>query len=87
MFKKASNMNNALSLSLRVDEEFQRLAVERSPNIDNERQNLSFAYNQQLYRQAMAAALEKDKVGNWAGGNIHIGDLILLVDSDTRVVR
>lgn len=73
-------MNNALDLSVRVDEEFEKLVADMS-NEERTRQK------QQVYRQAMSLALQNGKVENWADGNIQIGDLILLVDSDTRVVR
>ena len=80
-------MNNAMDLSVRVDEEFGKLLTERGTDIDHMSQKLSASTQQELYRQAMRAVLLEDQSGNWAEGNIHIGDVILLVDSDTRVVR
>jgi len=75
-FKKASNMNYALNVSIRVEE---KLAVrpeasEKDPDSE-----------QELYDAALADIILEDKGRTWAAGNIRIGDYFLLIDSDTRV--
>jgi hypothetical protein len=83
-FKKASNLNYCLDFSLRVEDELLRLinqreASEESPAITLEEEN-------ELYQQAMQTILEADQGKTWAAGNIRLGEIILLVDCDTRVV-
>lgn len=75
-FKKASNMNYALSISNRVEEKL--LAIERQSDWT--------AYEEDIaYQECLEAVLVEDEGLTWASGNIRIGDYILLIDSDTRV--
>ncbi|KAL6705005.1 hypothetical protein ACN47E_007408 [Coniothyrium glycines] len=75
-FKKASNMNYALRLSVRVEE---LLA-------DVERSDIwSQADENDAYKQALKDAMTELEGEAWADGSIRIGDYILLIDSDTRV--
>lgn len=81
-FKKASNMNFALDISIKTEERLQnlidmRLQTEKRETIESSEQ---FA----LYRTALADTL-KDNPRAKAAGNIRIGEHILIVDSDTRV--
>lgn len=39
----------------------------------------------EIYDEALAAALEETNGIAWAAGNIRIGEIILIIDSDTRV--
>ncbi|KAI8930924.1 hypothetical protein NX059_011939 [Plenodomus lindquistii] len=75
-FKKASNMNYALRLSVRVEELLAQ--VERHE-----------AWNQMdettAYTKALETAVAEREGEAWVDGNIRIGDYILLIDSDTRV--
>jgi Glycosyl transferase family group 2 len=75
-FKKASNMNYALSVSVRVED---RLAVLSRDGIWRQQQELD------AYHHALAQVIEEDQGRTWAEGNVRIGDYILLIDSDTRV--
>ena len=82
-FKKAGNMNFANALSLRVEEvmdDIRPAAQEAQPE--------SHFWNDSdengVYEEALAKALEESKIG-WAAGNIRIGPIILIIDSDTRV--
>ncbi|BGP57371.1 hypothetical protein JCM8202_005788 [Rhodotorula sphaerocarpa] len=93
-FKKSSNLNVALELSIRVEE----LMKERRPDrpLDNP---WSYEEDQELYEKCLQDALEEKKVvfppegenekpkvvGPWASGNVRVGELILIIDSDTRV--
>jgi hypothetical protein len=74
-FKKASNMNFALMISNKVEEEL--LKIERGEDWDQEKERAA-------YELCLAKVLEDDPRA-WAAGDIRVGDYILLIDSDTRV--
>lgn len=75
-FKKASNMNYAMSVSRRVEEKLDR--VSRGEDWDDSKELKE-------YRNALKVVLEEDKGRTMAEGNIRMGDYILLIDCDTRV--
>lgn len=75
-FKKASNMNYAMSVSRRVEEKLHHVLRDEHWNDSKERKE---------YRNALGEVLEEDKGRTWAEGNIRMGDYILLIDCDTRV--
>ncbi|GAA5975719.1 hypothetical protein JCM5350_002705 [Sporobolomyces pararoseus] len=93
-FKKSSNMNTTLELSIRVE----NLMKQRRPArpLDNP---WSFEEDQVLYEECLKDALAETKktfpleegqekppsVEVWAAGNVRIGELILIIDSDTVV--
>ncbi|KAK1598568.1 glycosyl transferase family group 2-domain-containing protein [Colletotrichum navitas] len=77
-FKKASNMNYALMTSNKLEERLNQ--VDRGSNWNQESED-------RVYEQALAQIIEESEGRTWAGGNIRIGDYILLIDSDTRVPR
>ncbi|KAK6514527.1 hypothetical protein TWF281_004725 [Arthrobotrys megalospora] len=81
-FKKASNMNFALSLSIATEEKLMDLVKDKH----GINAALSGREEQDLYSQAMSMAI-KENGWAWAGGNIRIGELLLIVDSDTRVPK
>ncbi|ODQ49725.1 hypothetical protein SAICODRAFT_62809 [Saitoella complicata NRRL Y-17804] len=76
-FKKASNLNTMMGVSVKVEERLKQ--IDRSnpegwTPIDEER----------AYRSILSNVIAEDgRV--WAEGNIRLGELILLIDSDTRV--
>lgn len=77
-FKKASNMNYCLSISLKVEDEFEEMRLgseflEFSPQLESK-----------VYLKALEKVV-KDEYSCWAGGDILLGELILLIDSDTRI--
>ncbi|KAL2072785.1 hypothetical protein VTL71DRAFT_12128 [Oculimacula yallundae] len=75
-FKKASNMNFALMLSIRLEE---KLAdVVRDENWSQQDEDREY---ERCLRQVITEIGSKPK----ASGNIRVGDYILLVDSDTRI--
>ncbi|THC88545.1 hypothetical protein EYZ11_012006 [Aspergillus tanneri] len=79
-FKKASNMNFALNVSNRVEDEIlHRLAQHLSIS-----DLIDPAEEAVCYQRALEHVLESD-LRIHAGGDIRIGELILIVDSDTRV--
>ena len=75
-FKKASNMNHGLTISVRVEEKLAEL--QRRNRWDDSDETAA-------YQECLQAVLDEDEVRTWAEGNIRIGDYILIVDSDTRV--
>ena len=78
-------MNFGNRLSLRVEEVMDEL---RPDPMDPEKR-ASFSWSaedeKQIYDEALARALEESNGIAWAAGNIRIGELILIIDSDTRV--
>lgn len=74
-FKKASNMNYGIHISIMVEE---KLGLIQRP-VD-----WTQADEAQAYERCLKEALEENGRA-WADGNIRIGDYILLIDSDTRV--
>lgn len=76
-FKKSSNMNVTLELSLRVEV---LLAEQRS------RDTIYSQYDEDLlYKRVLPQALAELEGRVWAQGDVRIGDYILLLDSDTRI--
>ncbi|KAF2752330.1 hypothetical protein M011DRAFT_415679 [Sporormia fimetaria CBS 119925] len=84
-FKKASNMNYCLDVSIRVEDELLRSINETCQHRGCVQDDLTAEEEEQLYEQARNIILERDEGGTWAAGNIRIGEVILIVDSDTRV--
>lgn len=73
-------MNFAMDVSLKIEARLEQ--VDRHTNwtdVDEDR----------IYSQSMDDVIQDilEKTGHlaWAGGNVRMGDLILLIDSDTRV--
>jgi len=82
-FKKAGNMNFANALSLRVEEimdDLRPVAQETT----GEGHFWTDLDENTVYEAALDKALEESKIA-WASGNIRIGSIILIIDSDTRV--
>ena len=85
-FKKASNMNYCLSFSLRVEDELLRLMQEKSDREMRSQADFSLEEEEVLYEQALETMLEADGGMTMAEGNVRMGDIILIIDCDTRVV-
>ncbi|WWC59194.1 uncharacterized protein I303_101743 [Kwoniella dejecticola CBS 10117] len=83
-FKKAGNMNYAAALSLRVEEIMDELRPAAAEKLDADHFWNELDEND-IYDAALAQALEEKEGKAWAAGNIRIGEIILIVDSDTRV--
>ncbi|QSZ28760.1 hypothetical protein DSL72_003265 [Monilinia vaccinii-corymbosi] len=84
-FKKASNMNYCLSFSIRVEDELLRLIAKKASEEGRPEGDITPDEEDVLYKQALATCLEQDEGRTMAGGNVRIGDIILIIDSDTRV--
>ncbi|KAJ9105388.1 hypothetical protein QFC21_001758 [Naganishia friedmannii] len=82
-FKKASNMNFTNKLSLRVEE----IMDELRPQAPSDEFDWKWSHEDEgnIYEEALARALEETSGLAWAMGNIRIGEIILIIDSDTRV--
>lgn len=83
-FKKASNMNFALNISNKAEDVLQemmdrRMLSEKTNLIDEQEED-------EMYLQALERVLAEDGRA-WAQGNVRVGKYILIIDSDTRVVR
>ncbi|KAF3048929.1 hypothetical protein E8E11_000427 [Didymella keratinophila] len=79
-FKKASNMNYALNLSLRVDDALRGIV----DNLQGGSPSITADEETELYQQAMTQVLEDDPRTR-AGGDVRMGTIILLVGSDTEI--
>jgi hypothetical protein len=77
-------MNYCLHFSIRVEDELLRLISEYEQEHPSE--EITVAKENELYAMAMETIIASDEGRTWAGGNVRLGEFILLVDSDTRVV-
>lgn len=82
-FKKASNMNYALNISNRTEDLLRDMILQQmeEDGIDE----ISEGQEDALYKAALERVLEQDGKA-WADGDIRVGEFILIIDSDTRVV-
>ncbi|GFZ47911.1 hypothetical protein JCM24511_05658 [Saitozyma sp. JCM 24511] len=84
-FKKAGNLNHCNALSLRVED----IMHQRRPTQTQDTSTGSDIWTEldesELYEEAFATAVNETDGATWANGNIRIGEIILLIDSDTRV--
>jgi hypothetical protein len=81
-------MNFGNALSLRVEELMDEIRPE--PPADDDADALAEWQwtdedEKEIYDEALARVLEEYEGIAWAAGNIRIGELILIIDSDTRV--
>ncbi|KAF4970250.1 hypothetical protein FZEAL_10085 [Fusarium zealandicum] len=84
-FKKASNMNYGLAFSNRVEDEMSRLSGLECEKRGCAEADLTVEDDDEVYGQALQNILGEDEGRTWAEGNIRIGELILIIDCDTRV--
>ncbi len=75
-FKKASNMNFGLAISIKVEDRLLNEQREGPWTQDEE---------EEAYHKCLDEVLAEERGRAWAGGDIRVGDYILIVDSDTRV--
>lgn len=78
-------MNYCLNFSIRVEDELLRLIAEYE--IEHPSEEITVAKENELYSVAMETTIASDESRTWAAGNVRLGEFILLVDCDTRVVR
>lgn len=75
-FKKASNMNYAMAVSVRIEDKLALL--DRPEGWTQEDENRE-------YKRCLAEIIDEDEGRTKAGGNVRMGEYILIIDSDTRV--
>jgi len=77
-------MNYCLDFSIRVEDELLRLIAEYE--IQHPEEEITVEKENELYSVAMETIIASDEGRTWAAGNVRLGEFILLVDCDTRVV-
>jgi hypothetical protein len=77
-------MNYCLDFSIRVEDELLRLIAEYEGYHTEE--DISITKENELYSIAMETIISRDEGRTWAGGNVRLGEFILLVDCDSKVV-
>ncbi|KAF7188524.1 hypothetical protein HII31_10186, partial [Pseudocercospora fuligena] len=86
-FKKASNLNYCLDFSLRVEERLEELLTEESRRLGCQIEDVPATAQSSAYDRALADELAKDEGRTLAAGDIRIGEIILLIDCDTKVPK
>ncbi|PHH74648.1 hypothetical protein CDD82_4832 [Ophiocordyceps australis] len=81
-FKKASNMNFGLNISQKVEAYLQEIVDARVAEHGTDM--IDEADEATMYEAALSRVLNENPLA-WAEGDIRVGEIILLVDSDTRV--
>jgi hypothetical protein len=77
-------MNYCLDFSIRVEDELLRLIAEFeavNPEVE-----VTVAKENEFYSLAMETVIASDEGRTWAAGNVRLGEVILLIDCDTKVV-
>lgn len=80
-------MNFGYALSLRVEEIMDEIRPE--PPVDDAEAMAEWIWTEEdeneVYEEALTNALEETNGIAWAAGNIRVGEIVLIIDSDTRV--
>jgi hypothetical protein len=79
-------MNYCLDFSIRVEDELLRLTSVLCNETGRSEDELSVEEENALYEKALQTCIDQDGGRTIAGGNVRIGEVILIIDSDTRVV-
>lgn len=77
-------MNYCLDFSNRVEDELLRLIAAQEKIVGF--QDVTLEQEEPLYRQALKTIVTQDDCRTMAEGNVRLGEIILLIDCDTRVV-
>lgn len=77
-------MNYCLDFSNRVEDELLRLIEQREQTMNT--QHITLEQENALYEQALDTVISADEGRTMASGNVRLGEIILLIDCDTRVV-
>ena len=84
-FKKASNMNYCLDFAGRVEDEWLRIIAEECTRRGCTQDDLSIDEEEDLYDEARESQIKNDNGRTWAAGNVRMGEILLIIDSDTRM--
>lgn len=79
-------MNYCLDFSNRVEDELLRLIAQREETTEHGTVHITVEEENELYNKALETVLNADDGKTMADGNVRLGEIILLVDCDTRVV-
>lgn len=79
-------MNYCLDFSIRVEDELLRLIAALCAETGKSNEEITVEEENVLYNRAIETIIEQDEGRTWASGNVRIGEIILIIDSDTRVV-
>ncbi len=79
-------MNYCLDFSIRVEDELLRLIAALGAETGKSQDEITVQEETVLYEQALQTIINQDEGRTWAAGNVRIGEVILIIDSDTRVV-
>lgn len=80
-------MNYCLDFSIRVEDELLRLIAAVCAETGKTDGEITVQEENNLYNRALETVVQQDEGRTLASGNVRIGDIILIIDSDTRVVR
>ena len=80
-------MNYCLDFSIRVEDELLRLIGAVCAETGKANDEITVEEENVLYQKALETIIEQDEGRTWASGNVRIGEIILIIDSDTRVVK
>ncbi|OQU99178.1 hypothetical protein CLAIMM_04850 [Cladophialophora immunda] len=84
-FKKASNMNYCLDFSLRVEAEYLGAIKQLCQQRGCREEDIDAEEDYQIYERARGRVIDSDNGRTWAAGDVRLGSIILIIDSDTRV--
>ena len=79
-------MNYCLDFSIRVEDELLRLIEAVCTETGKANNEITVEEENVLYQKALETIIDQDEGRTWASGNVRIGEIILIIDSDTRVV-
>jgi hypothetical protein len=79
-------MNYCLEFSIRVEDELLRLIRALCQESSRREEDITVEEEDVLYKKALETIIEQDEGRTKASGNVRIGEIILIIDSDTRVV-
>ena len=77
-------MNYCLDFSIRVEDKLLGLIADYEQQFPEE--EITVAKENELYDIAMKEIIASDEGRTWADGNVRLGEIILLLDCDTKVV-
>lgn len=77
-------MNYCLDFSIRVEDKLLSLLTDYEQQFPGE--EITVAKENELYDVAMEEIIASDEGRTWAEGNVRLGEIILLLDCDTKVV-
>jgi hypothetical protein len=79
-------MNYCLDFSNRVEDELSRLISQLAGSRNTDTRNITIKEENVLYQQAFDSTVSSDEGRTMAAGDVRLGEIILLIDCDTRVV-